>query len=226
MKTTGKRRTPFYFGLVAFREDFAGLEPYVSHRLREASEPALAVCRISSLLYHFGQQATPIQLLSSVLSLPRTRLVSISSMIPSLLQELFVQDSDRGIRPAHELIANEILEQVLSQGSGDRRNWRSRLAQCAVDAMEIASEHNDHPGGAIAGLMRSVIIERGIQETPEGLLEGQFSNLIAAIPSSDGQRRVLERLTELFPDEAHFWGPPREVPYPGIKKPLRSTSKS
>ena len=200
-----QRRTPFYFGLVAFGKDFAGLEPYVSHRLAEASEPALAVCRISSLLYHFGQQMTPVQLLSSILSLPRARLVSISSMMPSLLQELFVHDSDHSIRPAHELIANEILEQILSRGFGDRRNWRSGLAQCTVDAIEIAAEHSDHPGGAIAELMRSVIIERGIQETPAGLLEGQFSNLIAAIPSSDGQRRVLEKLTELFPDEAHFW---------------------
>ena len=200
-----QRRTPFYFGLVAFGRDFAGLEPYVSHRLAEASDPALTACKISSLLYHFGQQATPVQLLSSILSLPRTKLLSISSMMPSLLQELFISDSKNSIRPAHELIANEILEQLLSQDFGDKRNWRLGLAQCAVNAIEIAAEHNDHPGGAIAELMRSVIIERGTQETSAGLREGQFSNLIDIIPGSDGKRRVLERLTELFDEEAHFW---------------------
>ena len=200
-----QRRTPFYFGLVAFGKDFAGLEPYVSHRLREASEPVLFLCRISSLLYHFGQQTTPTQLLSSIFSLPRSKLVTMSTMMPGLLQELFVLDSDRSIRPAHELIANEILEQVLSRDLGDRRNWRSGLAQCSVDAIETASVHNDHPGGAVAELLRSVITERGFQETSSGTLEGQFSDLIATIPSSDGQLRVLKRLTELFPGEPHFW---------------------
>ena len=66
-------RTPFYFGLVGFGKDFVGLEPYVSHRLSEAPEEVLDICKISSLLYHFGQQATPVQLLSSILSLPRER---------------------------------------------------------------------------------------------------------------------------------------------------------
>ena len=103
------------------------------------------------------------------------------------------------------MIADEILQRVLSQGLGDKRNWRSGLAQCAVEVIESCAEHHDHAGGAITDLVRSVIIERGTHETPAGLLEGQFSNLIEDIPSSDGQRRVLERLTELFPDEAHFW---------------------
>ena len=203
--TARRLRTPFYFGLVAFGRDFAGLEPYVAHRLSEASEQVLDVCKISSLLYHFGQQATPVQLLAPILSLPRDRRVRLNQVIPSLIQELFVQESDRSVRPAHELIANEILEQVLGSGLEDKRNWRSGLAQCTVEAIEAAAQHHDHPGGATANLVRSVVIERGMQETPSGFLEGQFSDLINAIPSSDGQCRVLETLTELFPDEAHFW---------------------
>ena len=115
-----------------------------------------------------------------------------------------MQETDLSVRPAHELIAEEMLIQMLSDGSGDKRIWRSGLAQCAVDVMEYCAEHHDHQGGATADLVRSVMIERGIQETPAGPLEGQFSNLIEDIPSSDGQRRVLEGLTELFPDEAHF----------------------
>ena len=200
-----QRRTPFYFGLVAFEKDFVGLEPYVSHRLEEASQPLLDVVRISSLLYHYGQRATPIQLLSSVLSLPRSQTLTSSTILPTLLQELFVQESDRSIRPAHELIAEEVLEQVLSRGLGDKRNWRTGLAQCCIETIEACAVHHDHAGGAIADLVRSVMIERGTYETPASLSEGQFSKLIEAIPSSDGQRRVLEKLTELFPDEAHFW---------------------
>ena len=198
-------RTPFYFGLVAFGKDFVSLEPYVSHRLSEASEEVLNICKVSSLLYHFGQQATPVQLLSSILSLPRDRRILLDQVLPSLIQELFVQQTDRSIRPAHELIANEILEQVLARGLEDKRNWRSGLAESAVECIDYLAQHHGHPGGAAANLVRAVIIERGLQETPAGFLEGQFSDLIGAIPSSDGQCRVLEKLTELFPDEAHFW---------------------
>ena len=200
-----QRRTPFYFGLMAFEKDFVGLEPYVAHRLEDASGPSIDVVKMSSLLYHYGQKSTPIQLLSSVLSLPRSKTISISSVLPNLLQELFIQEADRSIRPAHELIAEEILHQILSRGLEDKRNWRFGLSECAVNTIEACAGHHDNPGGATAGLVRSVMIERGTQETPAGLLEGQFSQLVEAIPSSDGQRRVLERLTELFPDEAHFW---------------------
>ena len=200
-----QRRTPFYFGLVAFGKDFVGLEGYVGHRIAEVSAPLLEVAKMSSLLYHYGQRSTPVQLLSSILSLPRHKTISFASVAPSLLRELFVQESDRSIRPAHELIAEEMLQQMLSLGSADKRTWRSRLAECAIDVMEYCAEHHDHQGGATADLVRSVIVERGIQETPGGPFEGQFSSLIEDIPSSDGQRRVLERLTELFADEAHFW---------------------
>lgn len=200
-----RRRTPFYFGLVAFGEDFMGLEPYVARRLEEASEPVLAACRISSLLYHFGQQATPLQLLASSVGVPRDRLVTLSIVLPRRLQELFVKDSEHSFRPAHELIAGEILEQILSQGHGDKRNWRFGLADSTVELIDVAAVHYQHPGGATSILVRSVVIERRDHETPAGLLEGQFSDLIDRIPSSDGQRRVLERLTEKFPDDAHFW---------------------
>ena len=200
----GRLRTPFYFGLVAFERDFVSLEPYVSLRLSNVAPQVLEIAKLTSLLYHFGQQSTPVQLLSSIISQARGQRVNISEVIPELLRELYVQDSDRSIRPAHELIANETLEQSLGRNQYDQRNWRDGLAQCAIDVVEIAAKHHDHPGGAIANLVRSVIIERGTQETPSGLLEGRFSNLIQTIPSSDGQRRVLEKVTELFPDEAHF----------------------
>ena len=90
-----QRRTPFYFGLTAFGKDFVGLEPYVSYRLAEASEPLLNVVKMSCLLYHYGQRSTPIQLMSSILSLPRSKTILASSVLPTLLRELFLQESDR-----------------------------------------------------------------------------------------------------------------------------------
>ena len=198
-------RTPFYFGLVAFGKDFVGLAPYVSHRLTEASTQMLEVCELISLLYHFGQQSTPVQLLSSILSRPRDELIEVHSIMSDLLWELFVEDANRSIRPAHELIANEVLVHILSRGLGDRRNWISALADSSVQAIQRLADFHDNPGGTITDLVRSVVIERRIQEETSESSEGQFSDLIERIPSTDGQSRVLEQLTVSFPDEAHFW---------------------
>ena len=126
-----------------------GLEPYVSHRLSEASEQVLDICKMSSLLYHFGQQAIPVQLLSSIFVVtegatdsdgPSDAKFDPRNCLFSRLIE--------GVRPAHELIANEILEQVLARGLADKRNWRSGLAESAVEFIEYAAQHHDHPGGA------------------------------------------------------------------------------
>lgn len=200
-----RRRTPFYFGLVAFGRDFVGLEPYVRNRLGTGSEPALAACRLASLAYHFGQQALPLQLFASLLGrLPR-ELTSIAQVLPEDLQELFVGLSGTTIRPSHDLVAAEMLEQLLSGGQDDRSNWRLGLADAAVEFIEAAAEHHHHSRGAISELVRAVIIERDAAGTPAGPWEGQFSGLITEIPSPEGQHRVLETLTSLFPDEPHFW---------------------
>ncbi len=202
--TARSRRTPFYFGLVAFGKDFLGLEPYVRERLQGISDNLTNLCKTSAMLYHYGQQPSPIQLFTPLFALPRTRLVALSDLLPPLLQELFVPDGRHGFRPAHELIANEMLEQLLSMRMEDRRNWRWGLADCTTDIIELAATHHDHSGGETANLVGSVLIERGIRGTATGLREDQFSNLVTDIPSVEGKRVVLEKLTEKFPTEPHF----------------------
>ena len=200
-----RRRTPFYFALVAFGREFIGLESYIQRRLEASPEAILNVCTIASLMYHFAQQSTPLQFLAPVLGVRPDKLVTWSVAVPGHIQELFVKESASDIRPAHELIAAEILEQLLSRGHGERRNWTAGLADAAIDLVDFAAEHHQHTGGRTTDLMRSILIERGSEETPAGPWEGAFSQLISNIPSSDGKQRVLERLTEKFPDEAHFW---------------------
>lgn len=68
--TTRNARTPFYFGLVAFGKDFLGLEPYVNDRLQGASDSLISLCQTSAMLYHYGQQPTPVQFFAPLFSLP------------------------------------------------------------------------------------------------------------------------------------------------------------
>ena len=199
-----RRRTPFLFGLVAFEKDFAGLEQYVKNRIVGKSEAVLKVCRISALAYHFGQQAMPIQFFSAFLGLPQSKLASLSDVLPDDLQELFVPVAGKSIRPSHELVAFELLEQLLSLGQADKRNWRLELADNAIEFIELAARHQNQPGGVISELVRAVVIERDTEDAAVGFTESQFSSLINAIPSTEGKQRVLENLVDCFPDEPHF----------------------
>ena len=160
---------------------------------------------MTSLVYHFGQQAVPLQLFAPVLKLPLSKLVSFSDVLPEYVQELFVYLPGSSIRPAHELIAEEMPGQLLSRGHGDRRNWKLGLADATVEFLSLASQQYRHSQGAISDLVRAVIIERGLEETAAGPWEGRFSRLISEIPSSEGAQRVFETLTNLFPEESHFW---------------------
>lgn len=202
--TDRRQRTPFYFGLVAFEQDFAGIEHYVEQRLADASEPVRKICRIAALIYHYGQQETPLQMLGPVLMVAPNRLVKGSDILPGPLQDLFV-DLLSAVRPAHDLIAEELLAQLLTPPGGDKRAWRTGLADAAVEVISLAASGHLQQRGAMSQLMRAVLIERGSEETPSGPWEGQFSRLVNDIPSPDGRRRVVEALTEHFPDEPHFW---------------------
>ncbi len=199
-----RRRTAFYFGLVAFGRDFAGLENYISTRLNSSLEAVKTVCRVSALAYHYGQKEVPLQLFSDVFKFAPNKLVRFSELLPDHLRELFVEVGNN-IRPAHELIAEELLEQLLSEGRGERRNWRTALADVTVDFLELAAACSNLPKGEISQLARTIVIERSAEDTPAGPWEGRFSRLIIDIPSTEGKQRVFESLTRLFPDEPHFW---------------------
>jgi len=200
-----RQRTPFYFGLVAFEKDFMGLESYVKARLDRAEGPAISVCKILALVYHFAQRAVPVQLFASLLGLSPSKSVSAQHMFAPELQELFVELTDRTIRPVHELVAEEMVEQLLSLGLGERRNWKNALADTAIEFAHLCAQHHCQPEGAVPRLLHTVFIDRLTEETPAGPWEGAFSALISEIPTVEGRQRVFETLTSLFPQEPHFW---------------------
>ena len=54
-------------------------------------------------------------------------------------------------------------------------------------------------------MLRAILIERGSAESPAGPWETEFSRFLRDVPSVEGRRRVLEYLTDAFPEEPHFW---------------------
>lgn len=191
-------RTPFNYGLTAFGRDFQGLESYVSSRLDRCTEEGHLICLISSLVYHYGQLSVSLQLFAQRLGIPQSRVVALSDVVDEFVEDLFVSTTGR-IRPIHELIAEEILRQVLGRDPADE-NWTTGLADAAITLAEICAEQATTSGAQTSEMLHTVLLERHTEDS-----DSDFSRLLNNIPSPEGQERVLTRLTELFPYEAHFW---------------------
>ena len=154
--------------------------------------------------YYYGQMALSLQTFGQVFNVPASKLIAISKAIPDYMRELSVEDNDR-VRPAHQLIAEEIIQQELGRLGGDRRNWRVGLADLAIKFINLLADLPHQNRGTTSDILRAVIIERGHSQSPAGPWEAEFSQFLTELPSVDGRRRVLEHLTHRFPEEPHFW---------------------
>ena len=196
-----RKRSPFYFGLTAYGRDFRGLESYVKARLSQASDPVRNAVLFMAVAYYYGQVSLSLQTFGPVLGIPASRLITMSKVIPDYVREL-LREVEVGVRPAHYLIAEEILHQELGRTGGDWRNWRVGLADLATKFIDLLPHRSR---GTTSDILRAVIIERDSAESQAGPWGTEFSPLLEHVPNVDGRRRVLEHLTDKFPEEPHFW---------------------
>ena len=199
-----RKRSPFYFGLTAYGRDFQGLESYLEARLSQASDPVRDAVLFMAFTYYYGQVSPSLQTFGPVFGIPASKLIIMSKVIPDYMRELLIE-ADSGVRPAHHLIAEEILHQELGRTSQNRRNWRVGLADLATKFIDLLGGLPHHNRGTTSDLLRAVLIERGHSWSPAEPWEAEFSQFLTDVPSVDGRRRVLEHLTDTFPQEPHFW---------------------
>lgn len=202
MKSDKKLRTPFYFGLTAYEEDFISIEDFVSKRLSVASDTQKKVLVYLSFTYYFAQKTIPAQLFATVLKINEGRTIRLGLHLDSpLLQELVVNE-DNGWRPIHHLIAEEILIQILSGKNGDRRAWRHNITGWVIDFLEIFRLITHEPSKNVMDLLIRLFVHRENDELKNSI---KFSKLVESIPTNEGAIELFHKLVELFPHEAHFW---------------------
>jgi tetratricopeptide (TPR) repeat protein len=199
-------RSVFYFGLVTFQKDFLGLERFVGDRLAELTLDQLKSTTYLALTHHYSQRALPAQTFAGFFGIPESRLVDLRAVLPERTLDLLVEAELRVWRTSHDLIATEVLEQVLS-GSSDRRLWRQNLSTWAIDFAELCRGRNPSPSDELLEVTRRAFIYRDNADLLGTVRSGtkQFSQLLEDIPSLEGKVRVLASLVELYPGEAHFW---------------------
>jgi tetratricopeptide (TPR) repeat protein len=198
---------PFIFGLVAFQRDFLGLGSFVAKRLASLNQAQKTIVGFLAIAHHYGQQSLPSQAFSDTLALPRNKKVDLTTALPQLVLDLLVSTEAGLWRTAHDLVATEILEQMLTPALADRRVWSQQLSAWAVDFGHFCRGWNPISSEEMLEVARRTFVYRDNTELlgTERAGTKQFAQLIQEIPSQEGKLVVLKTLTELYPEEAHFW---------------------
>lgn len=193
------RCNAFFFGLVAFEEEFLGLESYVRGRLTGIEGPARQVMLVCSIAHYFGQAAVPEYALAHLMGLPPGRAGGFARTLPAELRGLLWRSPEGEWRTTHPLIAEEILRQ-LSGGDADLwttglSNWGRQFADFCLDGGE--DDELQH-------LIDSVFTERDDDVAQSGASREGFARLIEKIPSNDGASQLLAYLAQRQPDHPHI----------------------
>jgi tetratricopeptide (TPR) repeat protein len=207
LQSDSSNRTPFYFALTAFDRNFVGLNHYVKIRLHEASPIQRELLTYIAFAYYYGHKSVLSQIFASYLGYSGRTPLRLEKVLDSPQLELLVQVEDCKWRPAHNLIAEEILITRLSENT-ERRNWKWNLSDLAINFIKICSEgvllvYND-----LIDSLRRIFILRDERELlgTEASYSTHFAHLLDDIPNQEGALIVLKELVKSFPDEAHFWG--------------------
>ena len=124
--------TPFYYCLEAFGEDFLRLDSYVAARLDHLTSDQNTIMSFLALAHHYGQKPLPAQAFATTLGIPQNHTVDLPRAISERGLELVVETSSGEWRTAHDLIAIEVLKQLLWTSSTDRTQWRQHLSAHAI----------------------------------------------------------------------------------------------
>lgn len=207
-KSSHKERTPFHFALAAFGKEYLGLSRYVEARLKTATQAQKELVAFLSLAYFYGHKAILPQVFAAHLGHPENRPLKFERLLGELQIELLVKEDDGKWRPAHQLIADEVLQIVLSGDSQERRNWKRGLSNWSLQFIKACCEGTALSNDDLIDLLRRTFILRDEHDLlgTESAGSSRFALLIEHIPTLEGQLSILKELVNLFPYESHFWG--------------------
>lgn len=200
--------TPFFLSLVAFERDFAGFERYVDSRLDGLTPVQSRVILFLSIAHWYGQRSIEANAFRQLLGLPVARPVRMRESIPGAATELLIKDRENKWRTSHPLVAERCIKRILAGTGSDIRLWGQRLSIYMKEFIEFC--RGDVPVITQEGLdlVYSTVVSREEMGSNLDLQSGgrSFSSrILEDVPTKEGRHEVLRHLTEVYPDEAHFW---------------------
>ena len=200
-------RTPFYYCLQAFGEDFVGLDAFVSVRLNELTDVQKRILGYLSIAHHYGHKSVSSHAFGAMLGIPAHHSVDLSASLSEKGLDLVVETGNSEWRTSHDLISTEILRHLLSLGAADTALWRQNLSKWSIEFAGFCRGSGPIPSESMLEVARRTFVYRDNVELLGTERSGtlQFAQLIRDIPVTEGRVEVLHALTEAYPDEAHFW---------------------
>jgi hypothetical protein len=171
LNENSKLKTPFYLGLLSYEDNFISLPDYVKTRLeaKEVLEIQKEIVVYLALTYHYSQRCLSSQLFASLLEdknqkSSKNKTIWLEKRLPRPLLDLLICERSTYWRPIHELIAFEIVEQVLSSGSVERRNWSQNLSTWALKFINLCSQNNRIPSNEVIEVLTHLFVLKDNQE--------------------------------------------------------------
>jgi tetratricopeptide (TPR) repeat protein len=197
----------FYVGLTAYGREFRGLPNYVQQRIAGLKPAQRAILEYLSLAHYYGQQTVPEQAFVEVLGIVRSRKVRLDQYLSDATRELLIQETNGEWRTAHEMVAEELLVQLLSPGQPARRDlWRQSLSAAAIRFAHSLRGEWQTVGERLTEIAQRVFVFRDSASLlgTESAATTKFSRLLEDIPTPEGRLEILRTLSQVFPDEPHF----------------------
>lgn len=199
-------RSPFVFGLTAYHEEFRGISGYVESHLSELTEAQVKIVLYLSIAYKYGHATIHQSHFAALLGLPLTRKIDFGKALSSAGCGLLVSEGGGYWRPAHELLASEIIKKVLAKGLVDARNWTTKLVPVGIEFAEFCKSNREIQPEELKKLVERVFVNRADGDFgAPGSNGDSFSAYSNDIPATEGRLRLFEHLVKIYPDHSHLW---------------------
>jgi tetratricopeptide (TPR) repeat protein len=192
-------RTPFYYGLTAFEKDFERVDHYVAAHLARFAPEVRTVMRYLALVTRYTQIGTSLGFLKSLLDLAPDSDIELPEALGESAAKLVIRQG-QSVRLLHPIVAEELLIQEL----GGNESWSHGLKDLSLDLINAAVNRLGPDTVECMQLLTGLFIKREFW-TSEMRARRNFSELLLTIPSAAGQHQVLKTLTNVCPQEPHFW---------------------
>jgi hypothetical protein len=195
-------RSPFFFGLTTFEEDFLSLDRYVATHLAGIAPLARQTILYLAVSTLFSQKGLSEAFFRRLFQPAISGALNLEQVLGTATARLVVHGSAR-IKIIHPLLAEEALRELL--GGVGKHDWKANLKDLCVqlirDVVAIVGPYSDEA----KELFTQLFIFRDPWTDNAGFGKRQFSPLIEAIATVDGQQQVLTLLTEVCGLEPHYW---------------------
>ena len=196
-------RSPFFFGLITFEEDFLSVDRYVGTHLTGITPLARQTMLYLALATLFSQKGLSEAFFRRLFQPAITGALVLESSLGVGPARLVVHGNAR-VKFVHPLLAEEALRELL--GGSEKDDWKANVKEVCVqlirDVVAIVGPYSDEAKELFAQLF---IFRDPWTDVAGGVGKRQFSPLIEAISTVDGQQQVLSLLTEVCGLEPHYW---------------------